>query len=105
MILTIISSEQWALKENRGNYDLLREIHCLEKCTRQLADTADSVAQYPVKEDKEAKIMEAVRDLHHVCDTIKEGIDPLKRQVREVFRRIVRAQTKGMDEFHHIPHS
>ncbi|XVE60124.1 hypothetical protein DITRI_Ditri05aG0101800 [Diplodiscus trichospermus] len=84
-------------KRNRKNAcGLLREIYQMEKCSRLLGELADSV-QFPLSEEKEREVRQRVKQLGQVCDAMKEGLEPLERQVREVFHRIVRSRTEGLD--------
>lgn len=50
---------------------------------------------FPLGEEKENEVRQGVRDLGVVYETIKEGLDPLERRVREVFHRIVLWQDRG----------
>lgn len=84
-------------KRDRKNANgLLKEIHLIEKCTRQLIELTDN-SQAPVVEEKESEFRVGVRALKEVCDALKDGLDPLERQVREVFHRIVKSRTEGLD--------
>ncbi|XP_008785837.2 UPF0496 protein 4 [Phoenix dactylifera] len=91
-------------KDRKNSSGLLKEIHQIEKCTRQLAELMDSI-QFPLTEEKEAEVRQGVQELLAVCDALKEGLDPLERQVREVFHRIVRSRTECLDSISrsHIP--
>ena len=40
---------------------------------------------------------EAAAELAAVCSAMKDGLEPLERQVREVFHRIVRSRMEGLD--------
>nr|XP_010911996.1 UPF0496 protein 4 [Elaeis guineensis] len=88
--------EESKKKDRKNSSGLLKEIHQIEKCTRQLAELMDSV-QFPLTEEKEAEVRQRVQELAEVCNALKEGLDPLERQVREVFHRIVRSRTEGLD--------
>ncbi|KAG1363204.1 UPF0496 protein 4 [Cocos nucifera] len=88
--------EESKKKDRKNSNGLLKEIHQIERCTRQLAELMDSV-QFPLTEEKEAEVRRGVQELAEVCDALKEGLDPLERQVRDVFHRIVRSRTEGLD--------
>lgn len=83
-------------RDRKNACGLLKEIHQIEKCSRIMSELADSV-QFPLAEDKEAEVRQRVQDLSQVCEALKNGLDPLERQVREVFHRIVRSRTEGLD--------
>jgi len=36
-------------------------------------------------------------ELMRVCEALRNGLDPLERQVREVFRKIMACRTEGLD--------
>lgn len=54
-------------------------------------------AQFPITEEKEGEVRQRVQELSMVFERIKEGLDPLERQVREAFHKIVRSRTEGLD--------
>ncbi|CAM0874591.1 unnamed protein product [Alopecurus aequalis] len=72
-------TEEGKRKDRRNSCGLLKEIHALEKCAQRLAELAA------------------------VCAAMKEGLEPLERQVREVFHRIVRSRMEGFDSI--MPHA
>ncbi|GKU90674.1 hypothetical protein SLEP1_g4641 [Rubroshorea leprosula] len=88
--------EESKKRDRKNACGLLKEIYQMEKCSRLLSELADSV-QFPLTEEKEAEVRQRVKELAQVCETIKEGLDPLERQVRELFHRIVRSRTEGLD--------
>ncbi|MQL41524.1 DUF793 domain-containing protein, partial [Escherichia coli] len=45
----------------------------------------------------EGGVRQRVQEIAQVCDALKDGLDPLERQVREVFHRIVRSRTEGLE--------
>ncbi|KAI4389728.1 hypothetical protein MLD38_001926 [Melastoma candidum] len=88
--------EESKKRDRKNACGLLREIHSIEKCARLMSDLVDSV-QFPLLEDKEREVRERVDELSKVYNGMKEGLDPLERQVREVFHRIVKSRTEGLD--------
>ncbi|KAF3336635.1 hypothetical protein FCM35_KLT19221 [Carex littledalei] len=88
--------EEWKRREKKSNSGLLKEIGEIERISRQLGEIIDA-AQFPLEKEKEVEIKEVARELEKVSDVIKEGLDPLERQVREVFNRLVRSRTEGLD--------
>ncbi|KAK7380492.1 hypothetical protein VNO78_33004 [Psophocarpus tetragonolobus] len=88
--------EESKKRERKNSCGLLREIHQIEKCARVINELADSV-QFPLSEEKGEEVRQGVQDVSKVCEVLKEGLDPLERQVREVFHRIVRGRTEGLD--------
>ncbi|XP_010930977.1 protein BYPASS1-LIKE [Elaeis guineensis] len=88
--------EESKKKERKNSSGLLKEIHRMEKCAHHLTELMDSI-QFPVMEEKEAEVRQGVEELGRVCQSMDGGLDPLERQVREVFHRIVRSRTEGLD--------
>ncbi|KAJ1274449.1 hypothetical protein BS78_05G062400 [Paspalum vaginatum] len=89
-------AEEGKRKDRRNSCGLLREIHALEKCAQRLAEAIDA-APVPLTGEREAEVREAATELAEACAAMKDGLDPLERQVREVFHRIVRGRMEGLD--------
>lgn len=83
-------------RARRNACGLLKEIHEIEKCTRHLNELTDSM-QFPLIEENEREVRHRVEEVGKVYEALKDGLDPLERQVREVFQRIVRSRTEGLD--------
>ncbi|KAG0476924.1 hypothetical protein HPP92_013287 [Vanilla planifolia] len=83
-------------KDRKNSCGMLKEIHQIEKSTRNLADLIDLV-QFPLPEEKDSEVKHGIQELAQVCEVLKEELDPLERQVREVFHRILRSRTEGLD--------
>ncbi|XP_022767910.1 uncharacterized protein LOC111312142 [Durio zibethinus] len=88
--------EESKKRDRKNACGLLREIYQMEKCSRLLGELADYV-EFPLSEEKEGEVRQRVKELGQVYDVMKEGLEPLERQVREVFHRIVRSRTEGLD--------
>ncbi|KAK8966344.1 hypothetical protein KSP40_PGU019721 [Platanthera guangdongensis] len=91
--------EESKKKERKNSVGLLKEIHLIEKCTRQLLELMDSV-HFPLTEENEVKLRHEVKELTNVHDAMKEEFESLEHQVREVFHWIVRSRTEGLDCLH-----
>ncbi|KAM0904882.1 hypothetical protein ACQ4PT_017742 [Festuca glaucescens] len=89
-------TEEGKRKDRRNSCGLLKEIHALEKCAQRLAEAIDAAA-IPLSGESEAEVREAAAELAAVCATMKDGLEPLERQVRDVFHRIVRSRMEGFD--------
>ncbi|XP_026658074.2 uncharacterized protein LOC103701214 [Phoenix dactylifera] len=94
--------EESKKKERKSSSGLLKEIHQIEKCFHHLTELMDAI-QFPMIEEKEAELRLGVEELAQVCESMDGGLDPLERQVREVFHRIVRSRTEGLDCLSHYP--
>ncbi|XP_027924439.1 UPF0496 protein 4-like [Vigna unguiculata] len=88
--------EESKKRERKNTCGLLKEIHQIEKCARVINELADSL-QFPLSEKKGEEVRQSVQDVSRVCEALKDGLDPMERQVREVFHRIVRSRTEGLD--------
>ncbi|WVZ87790.1 hypothetical protein U9M48_034373 [Paspalum notatum var. saurae] len=88
--------EESKKKDRKNSCGLLREIHQIELCSRHLMEVTDA-AEFPLPDHKDAEVREATKDLVRVCQSLKDGLDPLERQVRELFHRIVRTRTEILD--------
>ncbi|OWM90754.1 UPF0496 protein 4-like [Punica granatum] len=88
--------EESKKRERKNACGLLREIYQVEKCSRMMSEMVDSV-QFPLTEEKEGEVRQRIQEVVQVFDSVKEGLDPLERQVREVFHRIVRSRAEGLD--------
>ncbi|KAF3974583.1 hypothetical protein CMV_002088 [Castanea mollissima] len=85
--------EESKKRERRNACGLLKEILHIEKTSRQLSELVDSL-HFPLTEEKEAEVRNRVQELSQVYQAIKEGLDPLERQLREVFHRILRSSSR-----------
>ncbi|KAJ0976551.1 hypothetical protein J5N97_012278 [Dioscorea zingiberensis] len=94
--------EESKKRDRRNSNGLLKEIHQMEKYIRQLSELTETI-QFPLAEDKEADIRNAVQELSQVRESMKEELDLLELEVREMFHRIVRSRTEGLDCLSHHP--
>ncbi|KAH6759107.1 ROH1 [Perilla frutescens var. frutescens] len=83
-------------RDRRNSCGLMKEIHDIEKCVRLMNELTDSV-HFPLTEEREAEVKQRVQEVGKIYEAIRDGLDPLERLVREVFRRIVRSRTEGLD--------
>uniref|UniRef100_A0A251UXZ0 BYPASS-related protein n=1 Tax=Helianthus annuus TaxID=4232 RepID=A0A251UXZ0_HELAN len=83
-------------RERRNTSGLLKEIHGIEKAARFMNELTESI-QFPIDEHKEEEVRKRVEELRIVYGGLKDGLDPLEKQVREVFHRIVKSRTAGLD--------
>ncbi|KAK2356190.1 protein ROH1 [Trifolium repens] len=59
--------------------------------TRVMNELTHSL-HFPLSEQKEEEVRVKVQDVVNVLEGFKDGLDPLERQVREVFHGIVRGR-------------
>ncbi|KAF7842671.1 UPF0496 protein 4-like [Senna tora] len=88
--------EESKKRERRNSNGLLKEIHQVEKHTHHLTDLVDSV-QFPLTEDQKSEVEQISKELTLVCESFRDGLDRLERQVREVFRKIMICRTEGLE--------
>ncbi|KAL3504485.1 hypothetical protein ACH5RR_034326 [Cinchona calisaya] len=86
--------EESRKRDRRNSCGLLKEINEIEKCVRHMNELIDAV-QFPLTAEKEGEVRQRVLKLGLVYEEVKDGLDPLERQVRELFHRIVRSRTEG----------
>lgn len=83
-------------RERRSSSGLLKEIYRVERCARHLTDLVDTV-QFPLAEEQKDEVEHGVQELVLICEEFKNVLDPLERQVSQVFRRIMNCRTEGLD--------
>ncbi|KAK4845560.1 hypothetical protein QYF36_021057 [Acer negundo] len=88
--------EESKKREQRNSNGLLKEILSFDRCTRQLTDLVDFV-HIPLPEEQKVEIDQGMEELSLVCEAFKNGLDPLERQVKEVFRKIMNMRTEGLE--------
>ncbi|KAL2467920.1 hypothetical protein Fot_51445 [Forsythia ovata] len=88
--------EESRKRDRKNSCGLLKEIHEIEKCSRHMNELTDSI-HFPLNELKEGEVRQRIRELRRVYGSVKDELDPLERQVREIFCRIVRCRTEGLD--------
>ncbi|XP_010530250.1 PREDICTED: uncharacterized protein LOC104806860 [Tarenaya hassleriana] len=88
--------EESKKRDRKNACGLLREIHHIERSSRLVGELADSV-HFPLTEEEEVEVKHRVQELVQVYEALKQGLDPFERKVREVFHRIVRSRTEGLD--------
>ncbi|KAL5539395.1 hypothetical protein UlMin_044024 [Ulmus minor] len=88
--------EEVKKQEHRNSSGLLGEICQVERCARHMTDLVDAV-QFPLTEEQKTEVEQKVMELATVCETFKNGLDQLERQVRESFRRIMSCRTECLD--------
>ncbi|KAE9589100.1 hypothetical protein Lal_00000199 [Lupinus albus] len=96
--------EESKKRERKNTCGLLKEIHQIEKYAGVMNEFADSV-HFPLTKEKEKEVRKRVQEISQVCNALKEGVDPLERQVREVFHRIVCSRTEGLETLGKPNHS
>ncbi|KAL5787557.1 hypothetical protein ACOSP7_004506 [Xanthoceras sorbifolium] len=88
--------EESKKREQRNSNGLLKEILRFDRCTRQLMDLVDFV-HFPLAEEQKVEVEQGMEELALVCEAFKNGLDPLERQVKEVFRKIMNIRTEGLE--------
>jgi hypothetical protein len=88
--------EESKKRERRNSSGLLKEIYQIEITTRHLTDLVDS-AQFPLTDEHKMEVEQDLKELKLVSEAFRDGLDPLERQVRDVFRKIMVSRTEGLD--------
>eukprot|EP00252_Welwitschia_mirabilis_P001833 TRINITY_DN1177_c0_g1_i2.p1 TRINITY_DN1177_c0_g1~~TRINITY_DN1177_c0_g1_i2.p1 ORF type:complete len:376 (+),score=39.12 TRINITY_DN1177_c0_g1_i2:264-1391(+) len=90
--------EESKKRDRRGSAGLLREICYISISVRRLLDLIDaSPVSFPLNEKTEQEVRKEVAELKRQWSSLKEGLEPFERQVRELFLRIVSARTEVLD--------
>ncbi|CAI9103940.1 OLC1v1002537C1 [Oldenlandia corymbosa var. corymbosa] len=79
----------------RDSNGFLREINRIEKSIHHMTDLVDSV-QVPLAEEQKEEVRESVKELAIVCEICNSELDPLERNLRDVFRKIMSCRTEGL---------
>ncbi|KAJ4716967.1 UPF0496 protein 4 [Melia azedarach] len=88
--------EESKKRERRNSNGLLKEINLIDRCARQFTDLLE-LAQFPLPEEQKMEVEQGMQELTQVCEALKNGLDPLERQMREVFRKIMNVRTEGLE--------
>ncbi|RVX02523.1 hypothetical protein CK203_031105 [Vitis vinifera] len=89
-------TEESKKRERRNSSGLLKEINQMERCASHMTDLVDSV-HFPLTDELKTEAGQQVQEVTLVCEALKNGLDPLERQVREVFRKIMNGRTEGLE--------
>ncbi|PWA85446.1 BYPASS-related protein [Artemisia annua] len=84
-------------RERKNSVGLLKEIYQMEQSIHVITDLVDSVNKFPLSEEQKEEVQTGVKEMSHVCNTFKNGLDPLERQLREVFLKIMSCRTEGLE--------
>ena len=88
--------EESRKRDRRSSIGLLKEIHQIAVCVRHLSELADTVS-FPLSEAQDEEVRKQVLQLMNLWAIVKDGLDPLEKQVRELFNRIVCSRTEALD--------
>lgn len=83
-------------RERRNSNGLLKEIYQIEEGVNHLTDMVDSV-QLPLSEEHKEELRGRILELSSVCEVCKTELEPLERNLREVFRKIVACRIEGLE--------
>uniref|UniRef100_A0A2P2ISL0 Protein BYPASS-related n=1 Tax=Rhizophora mucronata TaxID=61149 RepID=A0A2P2ISL0_RHIMU len=93
--------EESKKRDRRNSNGLLKEIYQMEKCARHMTDLID-LPQFLSTNEQKIEVEQGVQELALVCEAFKNGLDPLERQVREVFHRIMNCRAEGLEVLGHL---
>lgn len=88
--------EESKKRDRRNSCGLLKEIHEIEKSVRRVNELINTV-HFPLSEEKEGEVRKTVEEVKAVFGALNEGLNPLECRVREVFHKIVRCRTEGLE--------
>lgn len=84
-------------RERKNSAGLLKEISQMEKSIHLITDFVDSIHQFPLTEEQKEEVQMGIQEASLVCNALKNGLDPLECQLREVFRKIMSCRTEGLE--------
>ncbi|GKE66311.1 putative aquaporin PIP-type pTOM75-like protein isoform 1 [Tanacetum coccineum] len=87
--------EESKKRDRKNSCGLLKEIHGIEMFAHYI-NRVDSF-RFPIKEEHEEQVLKRFEELRIVFESLENGLDPLERQVRNVFHQIVRCRIEGID--------
>ncbi|PWA65972.1 hypothetical protein CTI12_AA328180 [Artemisia annua] len=88
--------EEYKKRDRKNTCGLLKEIHGVEMYTRYINGFSDTT-KFPLEEEHEGEMKKKNEKLGIVYESLQNGLDPLERQVREVFLEIVRFRMEELD--------
>ncbi|MED6119545.1 hypothetical protein PIB30_012735 [Stylosanthes scabra] len=88
-----IMEESRKCKNSNG---LLKEINRIKRVTQRMTDLVDSV-HFPLTGDQKVEAEVNLNELTLVCEALIEGLDPLERQVKEAFQKIMTCRIEMLD--------
>nr|GEW31070.1 uncharacterized protein [Tanacetum cinerariifolium] len=87
---------EYKKRDRRNSCGLLKEIHGIGKYMRYMNGLTNST-MFPLEKEQEGKLKKIIEKLGIVYKSLKIGLDPLERQVREVFLGIVRCRMEELN--------
>lgn len=84
-------------RERKNSAGLLKEIFEMEKSINSITDLVDSIHRFPLTDEQKEEMQTGIQEASLVCNSLKNGLDPLERQLREVFRNIMSCRTEGLE--------
>lgn len=88
--------EESRKRGNKNSSGLLKEVVDLVKCIQYMIDLLEQV-QFPMTDLQNEEVEMGVNELERAFRACKDGVDPLERQLREVFRKIMSCRTEGLE--------
>ncbi|GKD31271.1 BYPASS-related protein [Tanacetum coccineum] len=87
--------EESKKRDRKNSCGLLKEIHGIEMFARYINGV--DLIKFPLIKEHEEQVMKRFEELRIVFESLENGLDPLERQVRNVFHQIVRCRIEGID--------
>ncbi|XP_047336096.1 protein ROH1-like [Impatiens glandulifera] len=88
--------EEGRKREHRSCNGLMKEVVDMEKCVRRLTEMVDSV-RFPVTEERKEEVGKGVEELERIVSGFKKSNDPLEKQLRLIFHKIMSCRTEGLE--------
>ncbi|KAI3820339.1 hypothetical protein L1987_07885 [Smallanthus sonchifolius] len=88
--------QEYKKRDKSNSCGLLKEIHMIESFACFMNRFIDSV-QFPLTKEHKEEAKKRFEELKIVYESLKNGLDPLERQVRSVFHQIILCRIEGLN--------
>ncbi|KAJ0751504.1 hypothetical protein HanLR1_Chr05g0194111 [Helianthus annuus] len=88
--------EEYKKKGRRHSCGMLKEIHRIETYACWMKRFIDS-SHFPLRKEQEEEAKKWFEELKNIYDTLKNALDPSERQVKDIFKQIIRCRIEGLD--------
>ncbi|KAJ0691689.1 hypothetical protein HanPI659440_Chr15g0577721 [Helianthus annuus] len=88
--------EEYKKRGRRHSCGMLKEIHRIETYACWMKRFIDSI-HFPLRKEQEEEAKKWFEELKNIYDTLKNALDPSERQVKDIFKQIIRCRIEGLD--------
>ncbi|KAJ0691694.1 hypothetical protein HanPI659440_Chr15g0577771 [Helianthus annuus] len=88
--------EEYKKRGRRHSCGMLKEIRRIETYACWMKRFIDSI-HFPLRKEQEEEAKKWFEELKNIYDTLKNALDPSERQVKDIFKQIIRCRIEGLD--------